>query len=125
MKHVIRLAQDGRAGKAAKTLASLGLAEPTPTVVEALQNLHPEAEFQSFPEDPTPTVIDEDQVLSALRSFPEGSAPGPSYFRASFLKAAVQCPSTAQGAKTLTALTKVVNLLAGVKVPHDLAPTIV
>jgi hypothetical protein len=56
-------------------------------------------------------------MVGALRSFPEGTAPGPSSFRASFF-----CPSPAQVTRTRTTLNKVINILAGGKAPTDLAP---
>lgn len=61
-------------------------------------------------------------MVGALRSFPEGTAPGPSSFRASFFKEAAFCPSPAQATRTRTALTKIVNILAAGKAPPELAP---
>jgi hypothetical protein len=98
LQHVLSYAQDGRYGKAARTLASFGLAKPSAPVLECLQHLHPHALPPSIPDDPIPTAttISEEQVAGAIRSFPEGTAPGPSSFRASFFKEAVFCPSPAQ-----------------------------
>jgi hypothetical protein len=123
---VINYAQNGRYSKAAKTLASLGMAKPSTAVLEHLQDLHPAAEIPSIPQDPTPsaTTISEEQVQASLRSFPEETAPGPSSFRAAHFKEAVFCPGPAQAARTSAALTKVVNLLAGGAIPSDLAPII-
>jgi hypothetical protein len=61
-------------------------------------------------------------MVGALCSFPEGTAPGPSSFRASYFKEAVFCPSLAQASRTRTALTKCVNILAAGKAPPELAP---
>jgi hypothetical protein len=75
-------------------------------------------------EDPPPdsTAISEDGIKSALSSFPEGTAPGPSSLCAAFLKEAAFCPNSDQAAKTTSSLTKLVNLIAARKCSPDVAP---
>jgi hypothetical protein len=90
LKQVINFAQDGRYGKAAKTLASNGLAQPSAKVCDHLESLHPQAPIPDIPSDPLPqaTVISEEQMVGAPFSS----------FRASFFKEAAFCPSPAQAA---------------------------
>ena len=123
-KQVLSYAQDGRYAKAAQTLASHGLATPSAKVFRSLQELHPSSPLPQIPNNSAqaPTGISEDRVRKAIRSFSEGTAPGPSSFRASFFRQAFECPSSAIASRTLTALPKVVNILAGGKAPQNLAP---
>ena len=122
---VIKAAQDGQYGKAAKILSSNGLASPSQAdVLAKMRLLHPTSPIPIIPDEecPAPTSVTEDEVLSAIRSFPEGTAAGPSGFRASFLKQVVSCPNRQQGAQTLTAITNFVNSVAAGKLSRDVAP---
>ena len=122
---VIRATQDGQYGKAAKILSSSGLASPSKASVQAeMLRLHPFASLPIIPDEecPPPTSFSEDDVLSAIRSFPEGTAAGPSGFRLAFLKDSVSCPNLRQGAFTRSAVTKLVNIVAAGKLTRDIAP---
>ena len=83
---------------------------------------------QSPPPPCFPTIIPpsidivEGLVAKAIRSFPSGSAPGPSLFRANHLKEAITCPSTECGSQFLKVLTSVVKLLAAGVAPHEVSP---
>ena len=122
---VIRAAQDGQYGKASKILGSKGIASPSEAAAQAeMQRLHPFSPPPTIPDEecPPPTSFSEDDVLSAIRSFPEGTAPGPSGFRPAILKDAISCPNRRQAASTLSAVTKLVNLVAAGKMSRDVAP---
>ena len=122
---VIKAAQDGQYGKASKILSSSGLASPSdPAVQSEMRRLHPHLPIPSLPNEecPLPTSVTEEEVMSAIRSFPEGTAAGPSGFRASFLKNSVHCPNRQQGARTLTAITNFVNAVAAGKISREVAP---
>ena len=71
---------------------------------------------------PAPDDISEAEVLRALRSFPSGSAPGPSCCRANHLKEAVLCPSPDRASHALRALSRVVNLLSAGGAPPEVVP---
>ena len=48
-----------------------------PAALEKMQHRHPKSELPSpFEDVPTPLLVDQEQVLSALRSFRRGSSPG-------------------------------------------------
>ena len=61
-------------------------------------------------------------VLRALRSFPNGTAPGPSRFRANHLKEAVFCPSSDRANFALQGLLGVVNRLCAGRAPSAVIP---
>ena len=63
-----------------------------------------------------------EDVLGALKSFPTGSAPGPSRLRANHIKQEIFCPSPDHANKALQSLTGVINLLCAGKVPPDVIP---
>ena len=71
---------------------------------------------------PTPTNVSEADVLRAVKSFPAGSAPGPSSLRASHLKEALLCPSPDGAAHATWALSNVVRLLSNGCTPPEVAP---
>ena len=71
---------------------------------------------------PSPVKINESEVVKALKSFPNGTAPGPSGFRANHFKEAVFCPSSDLANSVLQALTKVINCLCSGKAPLDVVP---
>ena len=60
---------------------------------------------------PSPVQVSSVEVVKALRSFPSGSAPGPTCLRASHLIEAVFCPSPDHSSYALQGLVGVVNLL--------------
>ena len=85
---------------------------------------HPVSSIPTLPTDPSPPAVQVsmEEVSRALKSFPNGSAPGPSGLRANHLKQAVFCPSPDRANHALTYLTRLVNLLCGGKVPADIVP---
>lgn len=101
--------QDGQYSKAIKALTSVGLATPTPEILQEMLRKHPQGI--------APTVI-----LKAVRSFPTGSAPGPSGLRPSHLREAVECPSSDRATLMLSSLSKFVNLLAAGHAPSSVLP---
>ena len=60
--------------------------------------------------------------MRALKSFPNGTAPGPSSLRANHLKEAVFCPSPTQSEFALKGLVGVVNLLVAGRAPSCIIP---
>ena len=87
--------EEGHYRKAIQALCSEGLAPPSSAVLEEMLAKHPQVSPPQIPLDPAPLPADisEGDVLRALKSFPDGSAPGPSGCRANHLKEAVLCPS--------------------------------
>ena len=77
-----------------------------------------------IPPDPTPTppTFTDNAILKDLNSFPSGSAPGPSSFRASHLKEAVRCPSPALAERVTRSLTALVNILCAGQTPPTVVP---
>ena len=90
--------QEGQYNKAIKALTSDGLATPSAPVLQEMLSKHP----QSVPPPltsgpiPSPFTVSESVVRKGVKSFPNGSAPGPSGLRPSHLWEAVGCPSLAQ-----------------------------
>ena len=66
--------------------------------------------------------MDEVEVLRALRSFPNGTAPGPSRLRTNYLKEAVLCPSPDHASCALRALTGLVNALCSGQASMEVIP---
>ena len=66
--------------------------------------------------------VSERVVHQGVKSFPRGSAPGPSGLRPSHLREAVGCPSPDRTSQVLTSLTKFVNLLATGQAPSSIFP---
>ncbi len=82
-------------------------------------NKHPQAPSPEVPSGlvPQPPKLAESTVLKCVKSFPPGSAPGPSGLRPSHLFETVLCPSPDLAAKSLFSLSCLVNLLASGHVP--------
>ena len=119
-----RAVGDGQYRKALQTLTSMGLALPSSDIFSEMLAKHPCVDPPTIPESPPPNpiVVSAEQVIGALRSFPAGSAPGPSGLRANHLKEAVFCPSPDRANHTLLCLSRVVNLLCSGKLPHTVIP---
>ena len=119
-----RAVGEGQFRKAIQALCSEGLAPVTPEVFEEMLAKHPRAPppITSPAPAPAPDDISEAEVLRALRSFPSGSAPGPSCCRANHLKEAVLCPSPDRASHALRALSRVVNLLSAGGAPPEVVP---
>ena len=116
--------QAGQYSKAIQALASSGLAPPSPNVLQEMLTKHPQAPPPSLPSDPVlpPMDLSESIVSRCVRSFPSGSAPGPSGFRASHLREAVLCPSPSLASQTISILTKFCQLLAKGRTPPFVIP---
>lgn len=108
----VRLAREGLDRKACSALLSKGLCAEDAATVRALQHLHPSQPAPAVPEwhqFPPPPDLVPDVVAQAVRSFPAGTAPGPSQLRPQHLLEACAAGVT-DG--FLDQLTAVVNLLA-------------
>ena len=116
--------QDGQYNKAIKTLSSDGLATPSAEVMQEMLAKHPQTTPPALPPGPVPpsATVTESTVQKAVRSFPNGSAPGPSGLRPSHLREAVGCPSPDQANLVLASLTKFVNSLAAGRAPPPIIP---
>ena len=110
--------------KAIQALSSGGLAKITPEVMEQMLAKHPQSPPPPILLDPTPSLpnISDQDVLRALKSFPSGSAPGPSSLQANHLKEAVLCPSPDRAAQAIRALSGVVRLLVAGRTPQEVIP---
>ena len=119
-----RAVEDGQYRKAIQALSSGGLAPITSDVVKEMQAKHPQSSPPSIPlsQPQSPIELVDTQVIQALRSFPNGSAPGPSNLRANHLKEAVSCPSPGKAARATQALTRVVSLLCDGRAPSQIVP---
>ncbi len=118
------MVEDNRLGQAAKALSSQGVALPTSSTLNALKEKHPQDRpappSEAAPPALTPAAsFSSDDVLKALRSFPRGSAAGPSGLRPQHLLDGVREPSQRVA---LEALTDALNTLVSGRVPPALAP---
>ena len=71
---------------------------------------------------PTAVQVTIEEVARALKSFPNGSGPGPSGLRANHLKEAAFCPSPDRAIYALQFLSGAVNLMCAGKVPQAVVP---
>ena len=119
-----RAVEDGQYRKAIQSLSSDGLADATEDVFDEMLTKHPQAGPPCIPSDPVPPPLQvrEVDVVRALQSFPNGTAPGPSSFRANHFKEAVFCPSPDRANYALRGLVGVVNHLCAGRVPHVVLP---
>ena len=119
-----RAVEDGQYKKATQALTSVGLAQASPEIFAKMLVKYPQGDLPLIPQDPfpAPVKINEAEVVKALRSFPTGTAPGPSALRANHLKEAVFCPSPDRAYTTLQVLSRVINLLCSGQVPSDVVP---
>ena len=119
-----RAVEEGQYKKALQALRSEGLAKPNQDVYKEMLLKHPQGPAPFIPQMPAapPPIIKADVVLKCIRSFPAGSAPGPSHLRAAHLKEAVLCPSTDQANQTTRALTQLVELLCSGLIPNEVVP---
>ena len=116
--------QDGQYSKAIKALTSDGLASPSAEVLQEMLTKHPKTVPPALPFGPVPppASVTESAVRRGVRSFPNGSAPGPSGLRPNHLREAVGCPSPDQAIGVLAPLTRFVNLLAAGHAPPTIIP---
>ena len=85
---------------------------------------HPQASATPTPTGPMPSTVQlaVEDVVRALRSFPNGTTPGPSSLRANHLREAVFCPSQGRATYALKKLWKFINSLSAGQVPSVVAP---
>ena len=101
--------------KATQALTSDGLAQASAEVYKEMLAKHPQVNPPPTPTAPAPPPVQvaEVDVFKALKSFPNGSAPGPSSFRANHFKEAVICPSPDRANNAVQALPEVVPHICG------------
>ncbi len=75
-----------------------------------------------LPSSPTSFTITSSVVQQAIASFPNGTGPGPSGFRASHLKEAIICPSPVVRLALLNSITSFVNFLCQGVIPSEITP---
>ena len=116
--------KDGLYRKAIQSLGSDGLAPPSVKNQAVMLSKHPQAPPPPEPTIPPPTAVQAtiEDVARALKSFPNGSASGPSGLRANHLKEAAFCPSPDRAIYALRSLSGVVNLMCAGKVPQAVVP---
>ena len=116
-----RAVEDGQFRKAIKSVSSVGFAPSSVDALNGMRSKHPSTLPPSpFPSPaPPPVQVSGLDVTKALRSFPSGSAPGPSCLRASHLKEAVFCPSPDFSSFVLVG---VVNVLCRSRVARSILP---
>ena len=128
MRRVAAKFVHGDVGGAVRVLASAeGLAPYNSDTLAALREKHPPAPgdlaLPSPPEDLGNPAISEEEVRRALNSFRPGSAGGPDGIRPGHLRSLTSLVAAEAGARLLTALTDLVNLVLGGRVPEFAVPT--
>ena len=119
------LAGLGQFGRAAKALCSDGLVSKSDESLKDLRSLHPSADppvFSGRDESPLAYRFESDFVHKSLKSFPSGTAAGPSRWFPEHFVHAVECPTPQTAARTLESLNRVVNSLAAGQAPSSLSP---
>ena len=120
--------EDGQYSKAAKMLASDGLVAVSEQSHQEMQSKHPDPDTDSLSPDLSSTppasdyVVPPSLVSECIKSFPNGTSPGPSGLRASHLKEGITCPSPTIRSNLLNSLCDFVNLLSQGKVPAEIVP---
>ena len=119
-----RAVENGQYKKAIQSLSSAGFAPPSEDVLDEMLAKHPQSGASpfSFDEAPPPVQVAIVDVVNALRSFPSGTAPGPSCLRANHVKEAVFCSSPDSAESALEGLVGVVNLLCAGRAPPAILP---
>ena len=127
-KHNIRRAkravEDGLYSKAMKALTSDGLVAPSDEALQEMLSKHPQSAPPALPSSPVPPAVKltESVILKGVKSFPNGSAPGPSSLRPSHLREAVGRPSPDRINQVLSSLKAFVNFLASGQIPPPVLP---
>ena len=80
---------------------------------------HPPSCLPTLPSGPAPPPVrfSEDEVAKALKSFPNGLAPGPSGLWSNHLKEAVFWPSHDRASRALHSLSQLVNIVCAGNIP--------
>ena len=85
---------------------------------------HPQSAPPPLPSGPVPPpyTVSESVVRKGVKSFPNGSSPGPSGLYPSHLRETVGCPSPDQANQLLVALTSFIKCLASGRAPSVIIP---
>jgi hypothetical protein len=115
------MVREGRLSAAANMLTSAGMAPPTEETLQCLRDKHPHDALPRIP-DPVPNSrvlrVGVPALMSALRSFPRGSAPGPSKLRVQHLLDACRVP----GHRCAEAVARLVEVCLEGHVPPFIRP---
>ena len=92
--------------------------------IEEMRCKHPQSTSPKIPPGvvSNPPKISDQEVLIALKSFPNGSAPGPSGLRPSHLKEAATCPSPDSAYRVVKGLAGAVRFLSRGEAPLVVTP---
>ena len=119
--HAVSLSHEGMFAKACRILVSSGLAPNNEDTWKLIREKHPEGPLPIIPETTSAQSIslnDDFDVYNILKSFPKGTAAGPSGLRVQHLLDAASIPlPTTIG----SLLRRVVNLLVSGKVPQEVS----
>ena len=126
MQHVQNLCIQGQFGRAAKILSSDGVAPDNKETLKQLMNLHPAEEVPPRVTDDYSSYayqLDEASVFKQLQSFSNFTAARSSKMYPEHLLHAVTCAVPDQSKKSITSITKLVNLASRGQLPSFVAPT--
>ena len=118
----VSLSHEGMFAKACRILVSSGLAPNNEDTWKLLKDKHPEGPLPIIPETTSAQSIflnDDFDVYNILKSFPKGTAAGPSGLRVQHLLDAASIPLPTTICSLL--LRRVVNLLVSGKVPQEVS----
>ena len=112
----VRLAcsEDAIADFNEETLAALQAKHPPP---------HPNTRIPPLPKELATISVSEEDVVHAIRSFPNGSAGGPDGLRPQHLKDLIGASAERDGKQFLRALTSFINLILEGRTPLSVRPT--
>ena len=116
----------GQFGRAAKILSSDGVAPENKETLKELMNLNPAEEMPPRETDCYSSYayqFDEASVFKHLQSFSNFTAAGPSKMYPEHFLHAVTCAVPDQSKKSITSITKLVNLASRGQLPSFAAPT--
>ena len=120
------LCLQGQFGRAAKILSSDGVAPDNKETLKELMNLHPAEEVPPRVTDDYSCYayqFDEASVFKQLQSFSNFTAAGQSKMYPEHLLHAVACAVPDQSKKSITSITKLVNLASRGQLPSFVEPT--
>ena len=102
------------------------IADRSDATFEALVKKHPPAHHDtSIPplgEEPSTTAVSEEEIINAIRSFPNGFAGGPDGLRPQHLKDMIRPTTDDGGAALVSALAQFVTLVLAGKTPLSICP---
>ena len=124
VRQCLRKVADGHFTAAVKVLCSSGVAPFGGDTTKALEDKHPYKPPPSMPNtifSEPPLVVDVDNVLGGIKSFPKGTSCGRDGLRAQHILDALCGEGSAIAKDLLCAITSVVNLWLGGRCPSSLA----